>query len=112
MLRIMLAALCLLLTGCGQHYRVDPILLDKDRHTNRTGADQKTTWWETRGGFLKEQIRYEVLNPYKFNPEGKSESLYVRASVPLGDPAGEANAKQARNRLQSAIVRLSDQATS
>ena len=109
---LMLAAF---LTGCASNYHTPPIFNTrqarvetwvKDKWYNCTDADGPRT-------------RREFINPYSYNPtaplDGKSskllkdrkDSFYAKATAPGTD----AERKQARNQLQNAILRLSDNAT-
>jgi hypothetical protein len=86
--------------GCNQKYRVDSVL--------STDEGDGIPWKErSDAGFMTD---VEKINPYTYNGKevgSYSDSLYYIAS---NDP-DESKRKNARNQLQSAIMRISDDTT-
>jgi hypothetical protein len=86
--------------GCNQKYRVDSVL----------STDEKDGIpWKERSdtGFMTD---VEKINPYTYNGKevgSYADSLYFIAS----NDTDETKRKQARNQLQSAIMRISDETT-
>lgn len=73
-------------------------------------SDQTVPWVATDERLGTKELQFEVLNPYTYGPgrKGDDKSYYQIASG-TSDEKG-LSAKQARNQLQSAIIRVSDKA--
>lgn len=100
------------MVGCANAYRVDPVL--------NTDKNWTIPWQEW--SLSEHHVKVEVLNPYTYggcpdsdhNIVDAATSYYKLASDPvgLGSVAGKEQARHARNQLQSAIIRLSQDTTS
>jgi hypothetical protein len=112
---VSLGASLLFLAGCGTAYRVTPIT--STRYASPETWTERPHWYE-RGYRLDRNI---YLNPYTYNPRNtkliaganaagdRATSFYGIASDPA--QAGTDAARIARNQLQNAIMRVSDQMT-
>lgn len=118
------------LTGCTRDRYEVPMILMSDKSVIGS-RDDSVPWvaeWEGPGN---RSLRYEVLNPYKYGP-GSQSSAAIQPSQPNGTTVPpttqEAQSyyqiassrvrfagispEQARNQLQSAIIRISNKAVS
>jgi hypothetical protein len=92
------------MTGCSRHYRADPILFYNGAPPNSDGTTHPGTLpWMHKTANPFDEHQY-VLNPYTYAPAGGC-PLYE-----LARKGNTAEARYARNELQEAIVRLSDEA--
>jgi len=93
------------LAGCNKNYRVDPVM--------STSQCSGIPWTETSATAGLGTTDVEKINPYTYNgstKEGVSgKSFYATASDP--DEPDLEKRKEARNQLQSAIMRISDEST-
>jgi hypothetical protein len=93
------------LAGCNKHYRVDPVM--------STSQSSGIPWTETSAtaGFGTTEV--EKINPYTYNgstKEGVSGKSFYATASDTAEPDLEKR-KEARNQLQSAIMRISDEST-
>jgi hypothetical protein len=107
-------AVCAILTGCGTAYRVAPITGTKDS-TQVWGEYPHPIPDTLLNPFHKVQPDV-LLNPYEYNPTSTNKnepSLYYRASHPKDSELTNAicDATMARNQLQNAMLRISDEST-
>ena len=102
--------------GCASNYKTPPIV---NTSQPRTETWVKNKWYNFTGADGP-RLRSELINPYTYNPSAPSrnratgrlgeqgESLYALARQTTNPAA----ARQARNELQNAVLRLSDSASS
>lgn len=91
------------IAGCGQDYRVSP-LMSFDRGLDQNLAKEGQVPWQTKSWG---RPAHYVINPYSYQPLGGT-SLYKIAATQDNDAEKR---RQARNELQDAMIWVSDEVT-